>query len=239
MVTNLLWRMSAERSPSLCQLRNVLSSTKASNKVWFSVLFSLAFSSGKFIIRICFPLWQQKRTAIFFSIVQHFQFLSTYKGKVAQPVNSQGASNEISFHHGKQFVKLFVWIPNNHRVKLVTSFILPNSGYAPLLGKLVTTPNYDSMAQTRKAFLWSVVDSVLKEDNLLREMAPMNNTFSANVSIDVKPGLSLKALSRPEGIAWCAVFSLVSFFIAVVNLLIIFLFSANKRVRQKKFVSRD
>ena len=66
LVTNLLWRMSAERSLSLCQLRNVLSSTKASNKVWFSVLFSLAFSSGKFVIRICFPLWQQKGTANFF-----------------------------------------------------------------------------------------------------------------------------------------------------------------------------
>ena len=75
-----------------------------------------------------------------------------------------------------------------------------------------------------------MVDSVLKEDNLL---APMNNTSSANVSIDVKIGLSLKALSRPEGIAWCTVFALVSFFIAVGNLLTIVLFAANKRVRKK------
>lgn len=86
------------------------------------------------------------------------------------------------------------------------------------------------MAQTQKAFLWSVVDSVLKEDNLL---APMNNTSSANVSIDVKIGLSLKALSRPEGIAWCTVFSLFSLFITVGNLLTIVLFAANKRVRKK------
>ena len=61
----------------------------------------------------------------------------------------------------------------------------------------------------------------------------MNNTSSANVSIDVKIGLSLKALSRPEGIAWCTVFALVSFFIAVGNLLTIVLFAANKRVRKK------
>ena len=79
-------------------------------------------------------------------------------------------------------------------------------------------------------FFRGVVDSVLKEDNLL---APMNNTSSANVSIDVKIGLSLKALSRPEGIAWCTVFALVSFFIAVGNLLTIVLFAANKRVRKK------
>ena len=55
----------------------------------------------------------KRELQIFFSIVQHLQFLSTYKGKMAQPVNSQGANNEISFRHGKQFVKLFVWIPNN------------------------------------------------------------------------------------------------------------------------------
>ena len=78
-----------------------------------------------------------------------------------------------------------------------------------------------------------MVDSVLKEDNLLREMAPMKNTSTANVSIDVKIGLSLKALSRPEGITWCTVFALVSFFIAVGNLLTIVLFAANKRVRKK------
>ena len=65
----------------------------------------------------------------------------------------------------------------------------------------------------------------------LRDMAPMGNTSSANVSIDVKPGLSLKALSRPEGIAWCAVFSLVSLLITVRNLLTIILFTANKIVR--------
>ena len=76
-----------------------------------------------------------------------------------------------------------------------------------------------------------MVDLIFKEDNLLREIAPMNNTSSANVSIDVKPGLSLKALSRPEGIAWCAVFSLVSLLITVGNLLTIILFTANKIVR--------
>ena len=59
----------------------------------------------------------------------------------------------------------------------------------------------------------------------------MSNTSSANVSIDVKPGLSLKALSMPEGIAWCAVFSLVSLLITVRNLLTIILFTANKIVR--------
>ena len=50
----------------------------------------------------------KRELQIFFSIVQHLQFLSNYKGKMAQPVNSQGANNKISFHHGKQFVKLFV-----------------------------------------------------------------------------------------------------------------------------------
>ena len=119
-------------------------------------------------------------------------------------------------------------------VKLVLiSFILPNSGFAPLLGRLVTTLKYYLMAQTQKALLWSVVDLIFKEDNLLREIAPMNNTSSANVSIDVKPGLSLSALSRPEGIAWCTVFSLFSLFITVGNLLTIVLFAANKRVRKK------
>ena len=78
-----------------------------------------------------------------------------------------------------------------------------------------------------------MVDLIFKEDNLLREMAPMNNTSSANVSIDVKPGLSLSALSRPEGIAWCTVFSSLSLFITVGNLLTIVLFAANKRVRKK------
>ena len=78
-----------------------------------------------------------------------------------------------------------------------------------------------------------MVDLIFKEDNLLREMAPMNNTSSANVSIDVKPGLSLSALSRPEGIAWYTVFSLLSLFITVGNLLTIVLFAANKRVRKK------
>ena len=78
-----------------------------------------------------------------------------------------------------------------------------------------------------------MVDLIFKEDNLLREMAPMNNTSSANVSIDVKSGLSLSALSRPEGIAWCTVFSLLSLFITVGNLLTIVLFAANKRVRKK------
>ena len=121
-------------------------------------------------------------------------------------------------------------------VKLVLiSFILPNSGYAPLLGRLVTTLRYDLMAQIQKAFLWSVVDLIFKEDNLLREMAPMNNTSSANVSIDVKPGFSLSALSRPEGIAWCTVSSLLSLFITVGNLLTIILFTANKRVRKRVF----
>ena len=76
-----------------------------------------------------------------------------------------------------------------------------------------------------------MVDLIFKEDNLLREMAPMNNTSSANVSIDVKSGLSLSALSRPEGIAWCTVFSLLSLFITVGNLLTIILFTANKIVR--------
>ncbi|CAH3121388.1 unnamed protein product, partial [Pocillopora meandrina] len=61
----------------------------------------------------------------------------------------------------------------------------------------------------------------------------MNNTSSANVSIDVKPGLSLSALSGPEGIAWCTVSSLLSLFITVGNLLTIVLFAANKRVRKK------
>ena len=61
----------------------------------------------------------------------------------------------------------------------------------------------------------------------------MNNTSSANVSIDVKPGLSLSTLSRPEGIAWCTVFALLSLFITVGNLLTIVLFAANKRVRKK------
>ena len=78
-----------------------------------------------------------------------------------------------------------------------------------------------------------MVDLIFKEDNLLREIALMNNTSSANVSIDVKPGLSLSALSRPEGIAWCTVFSLFSLFITVGNLLTIVLFAANKRVRKK------
>ena len=78
-----------------------------------------------------------------------------------------------------------------------------------------------------------MVDLIFKEDNLLHEMAPMNNTSSANVSIDVKPGLSLSALSRPEGIAWCTVFSSLSLFITVGNLLTIVLFAANKRVRKK------
>ena len=78
-----------------------------------------------------------------------------------------------------------------------------------------------------------MVDLIFKEDNLLREMAPMNNTSSANVSIDVKPGLSLSTLSRPEGIAWCTVFALLSLFITVGNLLTIVLFAANKRVRKK------
>lgn len=106
---------------------------------------------------------------------------------------------------------------------MLISFILPNSGCAPLLGRLVTTLKYYLMAQTQKAFL---------EDNLLREMAPMNNTSSANVSIDVKPGLSLSALSRPEGIAWCTVFSLVSLFITVGNLLTIVLFAAQEFVKR-------
>ena len=124
-------------------------------------------------------------------------------------------------------------------VKLVLiSFILPNSGFVPLLGRLVTTLKYYLMAQTRKAFLWSVVDLIFK-DNLLREMAPMSNTSSANVSIDVKPGLSLKALSRPEGIAWCAVFSLVSLLITVGNLLTIILFTANKIVRKEESLPCD
>ena len=61
----------------------------------------------------------------------------------------------------------------------------------------------------------------------------MNNTSSANVSIDVKHGLSLSTLSRPEGIAWCTVFALLSLFITVGNLLTIVLFAANKRVRKK------
>ena len=78
-----------------------------------------------------------------------------------------------------------------------------------------------------------MVDLIFKEDNLLREMAPMNNTSSANVSIDVKSGLSLSALSRPEGIAWCTVSSLLSLFITVGNLLTIVLFTANKIVRKK------
>ena len=118
---------------------------------------------------------------------------------------------------------------------MLISFILPNSGYAPLLGRLVTTLRYDLIAQTQKAFLGSVVDLIFKEDNLLREMAPMNNTSSANVSIDVKPGLSLSALSRPEGIAWCTVSSLLSLFITVGNLFTIILFTANKRVRKRVF----
>ena len=61
----------------------------------------------------------------------------------------------------------------------------------------------------------------------------MNNTSSANVSIDVKPGLSLSTLSRPEGIAWCTVSSLLSLFITVGNHLTIVLFTANKIVRKK------
>ena len=36
------------------------------------------------------------------------------------------------------------------RVNLVTSFILPNGGYALLFSKSVTIPKYDSMAKLKK-----------------------------------------------------------------------------------------
>ena len=84
--------MSAERSPSLCQLRNVLSSTKASNKVGFQSPF-LWLSRQENLLLESIPLCDSKRgMPFFFFIVQHFQFLCTYKGKMAQPVNSQGAN---------------------------------------------------------------------------------------------------------------------------------------------------
>ena len=66
-------------------------------------------------------------------------------------------------------------------------------------------------------------------------MAAMENTSWANTTEKIEIRSSTNVLCRLEGIVWSSVFSLLSFFIVVGNLLTIVLFAANKRVRKKKF----
>ena len=61
----------------------------------------------------------------------------------------------------------------------------------------------------------------------------MENTSTANISKVNVLVLPTVPISRPEGIAWCISFSLLSIFVVVGNLLIIILFSVKKRVRKK------
>ena len=66
-------------------------------------------------------------------------------------------------------------------------------------------------------------------------MAAMENTSWANTTEKIEIRSPTNVLCRLEGIVWSSVFSLLSFFIVVGNLLTIVLFAANKRVRKKKF----
>ena len=61
----------------------------------------------------------------------------------------------------------------------------------------------------------------------------MENTSTANISKVNVLVLPTVPISRPEGIAWCISFSLLSIFIVVGNLLTIILFVVKKRVRKK------
>ena len=61
----------------------------------------------------------------------------------------------------------------------------------------------------------------------------MENTSTENISKVNVLDLATVPISRPEGIAWCISLSFLSIFTFVGNLLIIILFSVNKRVRKK------
>ena len=67
----------------------------------------------------------------------------------------------------------------------------------------------------------------------------MENTSTANISKVNVLVLPTVPISRPEGIAWCISFSLLSIFIVVGNLLTIILFVVKKKSSEKKLVFCD
>ena len=67
----------------------------------------------------------------------------------------------------------------------------------------------------------------------------MENTSTANISKVNVLVLPTVPISRPEGIAWCISFSLLSIFIVVGNLLTIILFVVRKKSSEKKLVFCD
>ena len=61
----------------------------------------------------------------------------------------------------------------------------------------------------------------------------MNNTSVVHVSKEILFGSSTNVPSKTEGMVWCSIFSLLSVFTVVGNLLAIVLFVVNKRLRKK------
>ena len=61
----------------------------------------------------------------------------------------------------------------------------------------------------------------------------MNNTSVVHISKDILFGSSKNVPSKAEGIVWCSVFSLLSVFIVVGNLLTIVFFVVKKKLRKK------
>ena len=64
----------------------------------------------------------------------------------------------------------------------------------------------------------------------------MNNTSAVHTSKNILFGSSKNLPSKAEGIVWCSVFSLLSFFIVVGNLLTIVLFAVNKNLHKKSLL---
>ena len=99
--------------------------------------------------------------------------------------------------------------------------------------ELATNLTDESTSQSSKYFFKSVFHSVLAEQSFYHKVKTMENTSKENIGTVNFLALETNPISRPEGVAWCIVFSLLSVFIVVGNLLTVTLFAVNKRVRKK------